>query len=418
MPIKPNTSDSLQQMDDVALRRKRGTLIRQLNQFVKFIDEAGESESYDPVEIKIRVQTIESQWTQLVEIQGELEERDESEIANAETTQRHYFSARARAERLLHKNQEADNPRKLTDSSPTTTKCASVMTKLPELRLPTFDGTIENWPSFFNSFTSRIDHHEGLSPVQKLEYLRAALTGKAASCIQSLATTDANYASAIDILKRKFSNKRRILVRLCEALINLPKIKKNCPTQIGEFVTLFNQRLCAIENLGEPIASWNTMLITIITSKLNPDILMSWESTLKDKEVPPYTELIEFLETRADCTPPPAEGTTSTSKGYTKQRHVFFTNAQCPICEGNHPVMRCQQFRSQPIHERLKSVKKAALCTNCLQTGHSIQNCNSGACRICNKRHNTLLHQPSGEEKRNPPDSSVSTKGDDTPATM
>ena len=250
------------------------------------------------------------------------------------------------------------------------------MTKLPELQLLTFDGTIENWPSFFNSFTSRIDQHEGLSPVQKLEYLRAALTGKAVSCIQSLATTDANYASAIDILKRKFSNKRRILIRLCEALINLPKLKRNCPTQIGEFVTLFNQHLCAIENLGEPIASWNTMLITIITSKLNPDILMSWELTLKNKEVPSYTVLIEFLETRADCTPPTTENTMNTNKGCTKKRQVFFTNAVSDLRRksSNHTL---SAIPISTVPRASEKREEGSALTNCLQTGHSLQNCNS-----------------------------------------
>ena len=420
MPIKP-TSDpaSPQLMDDVTLRRKRSTLTRQLNSFIKFIDAACETDTYNPIEIEIRIQTIDSQWMHLVEIQGELEQRDGSELANAEVAERHYFSARSRAEQLLRNKRGSDSPRQQINPSPATTTYASVSSKLPELRLPTFDGTIENWPSFFDSFTSMIDLHEGLTPVQKLHYLRTALTGKAAMCIQSLATTDANYASAIEMLKRKFSCKRRILLRLCEALHNLPKINDDCPTKIGEFVALFNQHLCALRNLGEPITSWNSMLVTIITSKMSPNIIWNWELTLKDNEMLPYLDLLDFLEKRANCASAATERTTSPRRRDTTRGQVFFTNLQCPICQGGHEIRRCQHFRSQPIHERLKSVRKAALCTNCLQTGHTLQNCKSGTCRVCNKRHNTLLHQPSEEDRKAALEgSSATTSSDVTPIAM
>ena len=145
MPIKP-TSDpaSPQLMDDVTLRRKRSTLTRQLNSFIKFIDEACETDTYNPIEIEVRIQTIDSQWMHLVEIQGELEQRDGSELANAEVVERHYFSARSRAEQLLRNKRGSDSPRQQINPSPATTTYASVSSKLPELRLPTFDGTIEN----------------------------------------------------------------------------------------------------------------------------------------------------------------------------------------------------------------------------------------------------------------------------------
>ena len=205
MPIKP-TSDpaSPLPMDDVTLRRKRSTLTLQLISFIKFIDEACETNTYNPIEIEVRIQTIDSQWMHFSEIQGDLEQRDEiSELANAEVVERHYFSARSRAEQLLRNKHGSDSPRQQINPTPATTTYASVSSKLPELPLPIFDGTIENWPSFFDSFTSMIDLHESLTPVQKLHYLRTALTGKAAMCIQTLAITDPNYASAIKMLKRK-----------------------------------------------------------------------------------------------------------------------------------------------------------------------------------------------------------------------
>ncbi|XP_076659917.1 uncharacterized protein LOC143363203 [Halictus rubicundus] len=41
---------------------------------------------------------------------------------------------------------------------------------------------------------------------------------------------------------------------------------------------------------------------------------------------------------------------------------------------------------------RKSAVERAKLCTNCLQPGHSAQECDRGSCRICRLRHHTLLH--------------------------
>ena len=117
--------------------------------------------------------------------------------------------------------------------------------------------------------------------------------------------------------------------------------------------------------------------------------------------MPVYTDLLNFLKKRANCALQTTERTTSSRTNNTAKRQVFLTSSKYLICKANHEVRRCQQFRSQPIHERIKSVKRSALCTNCLQTGHALQDCNSGTCRICNERHNTPLHQPpGGGEKR------------------
>lgn len=50
-------------------------------------------------------------------------------------------------------------------------------------------------------FCTTIDCNDDLTPVQKLQYLRSTLKGRAAACIESLAITDANYHDAIELLK-------------------------------------------------------------------------------------------------------------------------------------------------------------------------------------------------------------------------
>ncbi|CAD1468599.1 unnamed protein product, partial [Heterotrigona itama] len=53
--------------------------------------------------------------------------------------------------------------------------------------------------------------------------------------------------------------------------------------------------------LGKRIATWNSLLVTTVLSKVTSDTVWQWQLTLKDKEMPTYTELLEFLEKRANC---------------------------------------------------------------------------------------------------------------------
>ncbi|CAD1476680.1 unnamed protein product [Heterotrigona itama] len=112
-----------------------------------------------------------------------------------------------------------------------------MVVKLPEMSLPNFDGASESWASFFDIFSSVIDQNEDLTPGQKLQYLRSTLRGRA-SCIEALPT------------KCKF----------------------------------------------DKCASKNSLLFTTILSKITPNTVWQWELTLKDKKMPIYTELLDFLE--------------------------------------------------------------------------------------------------------------------------
>jgi hypothetical protein len=47
---------------------------------------------------------------------------------------------------------------------------------------------------------------------------------------------------------------------------------------------------------------------------------------------------------------------------------------------------------SLSVEQRLNTVKQHKLCENCLRATHKTESCNSGNCRQCHKRHNSLLH--------------------------
>ena len=68
-----------------------------------------------------------------------------------------------------------------------------VWVKLSKLELQKFDGKIERWQEFWDSFCSSVDQNAELSDVDKFSYLRGLLKDKAKDSISGYALTAANY---------------------------------------------------------------------------------------------------------------------------------------------------------------------------------------------------------------------------------
>ena len=70
----------------------------------------------------------------------------------------------------------------------------------------------------------------------------------------------------------------------------------------------------------------------------------------------------------------------------------------CWYCLKDHKPTACETFISLNLEEKKNFVKEKQLCWNCLSKGHKIKDCASTTkCHIdsCNKKHHTLLHDPS-----------------------
>ena len=74
--------------------------------------------------------------------------------------------------------------------------------KLPKIRVPTFDGKVLNWKSFWKQFDATIHCKTGRNNTKKLMYLQEALKdGPARFVIQGLTRTFESYEDAIKCLR-------------------------------------------------------------------------------------------------------------------------------------------------------------------------------------------------------------------------
>ncbi|XP_050495535.1 uncharacterized protein LOC126876672 [Bombus huntii] len=162
-------------------------------------------------------------------------------------------------------------------------------------------------------------------------------------------------------------------MRHLDLLFDYPKIVKETPKAIDDFLETVKINLQALKNLGDPIIS-NTVLIKLLTWKLPPAIIRKWQCTLPDKKLPSYKHLIDFLQTRTngDRTSSAFTATKRASEPPNRQRpsasrsHAFTATLKtpvCPDCRGQHELRYCDVFKAKSPRERLDTAKRASLWT-------------------------------------------------------
>ena len=75
----------------------------------------------------------------------------------------------------VNKSEESNN-----ESGLRTGSASNVHVKLPKIEVPTFDGNILCWQSYYQSVNVSIVDNSTLADVQKLEYIMRSLRGAAA----------------------------------------------------------------------------------------------------------------------------------------------------------------------------------------------------------------------------------------------
>ncbi|XP_053698661.1 uncharacterized protein LOC128745608 [Sabethes cyaneus] len=280
--------------------------------------------------------------------------------------------------------------------------------KLPEIKLLHFDGSIREWPTFRDTFQSLIGSTPQLSNVDKFSYLVSSLSKDAKRVIEVIEVTAANYSVAWDLLEKRYENKYLLVKSYVEALFAVESMRKECHESLNKLIDEYERNLKMLEKVGEHPDDWSTILVFMLSSRLDSATMRNWETHRRSTNVPTYKELIEFLRSHslilqsvAAAKPRPSDTprTSLSSRSNTTKltsAHSAMSTPQktCPFCkQSSHSPFQCEIFRKMTATERFEATKKNALCINCLSPSHLVKNCASGACRVCNHKHHTMLHQ-------------------------
>ena len=143
--------------------------------------------------------------------------------------------------------------------------------RLPKLDLPQFDGDVLQWNTFWDSYESTIHYNSTLTPIQKFSYLKAQLVGTAAQTVAGFALTNANYDTAVGLLRERFGQPQKTINAHMKALMDLPSPRNELISlrNYGGYLETF---LRGLECLGQTQDMYGALLVPIIISKLPIEI--------------------------------------------------------------------------------------------------------------------------------------------------
>lgn len=287
-------------------------------------------------------------------------------------------------------------------------------TKLPEMRLPVFNGKMEDWLPFRDAFVSLIDSNKNLSDVDKLRYLKGSLQKDALNAVGDIEITDANYSVAWEILKARFDNKKLVVKRYLDGLFAIPQMKKESYDSLIALIDGFERGVKMTTKMGVATEGWSELLAHMVCAKLDVATLKQWENHHRSTDVPKYDEVMQFLRSHATVLQAmmPAKtrlSETSSTEGRSMNRNEVYSVVQpyskgCPFCKkASHSAYQCDVFRKATVDKRQDLARKEQVCFNCLSAGHQRKNCSSGACRVCQRNHHTMLHKPTSSHEPSVP---------------
>lgn len=395
------------------LIKKRGTIKAQITSFKRFLVKSREEEILDAPRITQRIRKLKEVMSNFDKLCDEIDQVDLENDHTAEriTIEEDYLDLISDAEKIISTNNQpiiihdVDNDGHAAEASENIVQTRKF--RLPEVALPKFDGKFENWLGFKDSFLSIIGNRNDISNVEKLQYLKGSLTGEAVRKLTIFTLTNENYERAWKLLHESYEDKRLIITRHIDLLIHLPVQDREIASGITRLADEAQQHMLSLQSLDVNVSE--PMVVQLIVNKLHKITRQKWEESLQRGVFPQLEKLFEFLyatasriaqwdrEDRGGSSNKSTKPSSTKSLGKSVKTLVTTTNNKCSVCsEDAHPLYKCEKFRSLGIPVRIKIVKDASLCLNCLRS-HGTKACKFRGCLRCNEPHNTLLHEENSE---------------------
>ena len=319
--------------------------------------------------------------------------------------------------------------------------------KLPQPRVPTFDGNPVEYRTFVRAFESLIESRTS-SSTERLYYLEQYTAGDVKELVRSChhLAPDEGYAEARRLIEKKFGDDFRIASAYESKALNWPPVK----SEDGSALSRFSVYLASCKNAmkGSQYSSKFDQPDNIqkLIFKLPYNMRERWRRVVDDimelqGRPVKFDDLVSFIDREARIATNPVFGQITesskilearSSRGAVQKllpksrelslaaqvntdhgldtevnRSIISTdNSQyapsiapvsnsCCFCNLNHALEDCRSLRSRPYQERIQFIASKSLCFGCLSDKHIVKDCpQRKSCKFtnCPKKHPTVLH--------------------------
>ncbi|XP_030381837.1 uncharacterized protein LOC115629498 [Scaptodrosophila lebanonensis] len=395
-------------MKEMEFYSSRESLMNSLNRNKDYV--INNCQSMTAAELEARLSLVESIFTQLCDIQSQVETKieDASQYETRQVIEDMYCDIKAKI--LSYLTQRGRHSVIGTDPSANSTllngAAVSRVGKLPMLKLPEFSGKYTEWTSWYNAFTTLIEADHDIDELSKFIHLKSCLSAVPLRTIECLELSAVNYRKALQLLRDRFENKAIIVQSHVSELFNIRRLKNADAESLGSLVDAVNSQLVALRSLGNEGEILEALVFHLVRSKLDDETLEKWESEYDCAKLPSWQLLAQFLCNRginlAGREVRKAVIAKSNAKGDSKRASLTAalgntaTNL-CYSCSSSHHLKMCPKFKSLSPLQRYYEVKKFGICLVCFSKRHQTKDCSAQRCSACNKPHHELLHRSAME---------------------
>ncbi|XP_018375248.1 PREDICTED: uncharacterized protein LOC108769016 [Trachymyrmex cornetzi] len=390
--------------DLAMLKKQRGLIKASCTRIKTYVDSIGQPSALVIAQLEERKSKLENSWIEYNTVQTRLELADDAEASDRIAFEEAFYSLAARIRELTASAPPARGSGAVSSSTADSRGAPESVShvRLPKLSLPSFSGKYDEWFPFRDMFNSVIHLNSALSNAQKLQYLKSSVIGEASNIICSLELSDANYEVAWSRLRERYDNQRVVMQNDIRAIMELPSLAKENYIELRQIADGAAKHLHALQALKRPCDKWDDILIVILTSKLDSRTAREWQSSLTGAELPTLKQFFDFLNHYCQALEASTKPSNSVAKGAARNSQsdskrqlscLATIKTKCNYCKGEHSIYHCKDFLALPVQQRNLEIRSRKLCTNCLRSkSHSAGRCPSGKCKVCQVRHNTLLH--------------------------
>uniref|UniRef100_A0A8D8T1R1 Integrase catalytic domain-containing protein n=1 Tax=Cacopsylla melanoneura TaxID=428564 RepID=A0A8D8T1R1_9HEMI len=298
--------------------------------------------------------------------------------------------------------------------------------RLPTINVPIFTGDISAFPAFKSLYNQLIHSNTDLSDIQKFSYLKAYVSGSAASCIDHIAFQAQNYPLAYQAVVKRFGKKRVLANAYLSKILKFTPLQNDHVKGLRNFLDVFHINVESLKGLN--IADLGEyILLQLGLKSLDDQTRLDFESKQAENSFPEFEDLVKFVRQKCailDLTndnstnrnkvlQPPSHRTLVTTN-HTEKAHPSSDfkvpkrsnkSFSCSVCNsGDHRIASCPKFLKMDVSKRYTQVKELKLCFACLSSTHSRPDCQSVyQCKFCRStHHHSLLHSDSsgGQHQR------------------
>ena len=134
--------------------------------------------------------------------------------------------------------------------------------KLPKLDVPSFDGNIFNWKTFWDQFSISLHDRTTLSDSEKLVYLQQLLRDCPAKCsIKGLSWSGECYSEAVDSFKSWYDRPRLIHQTHVRMILEALSLKNNDGKELRKLDDTMQQHIRALKAMTVSLQAHSSLLL-------------------------------------------------------------------------------------------------------------------------------------------------------------